>query len=239
MPLAYLVPGSASGGDFVARAFADVIAGYDHCVVTDPSGDALVIADRVAGLARDRPPDLAIGVSVGAHAVAWWASRHGVTVPCVLAMPAWTGEPGPVAGATAAAANQVARLGVAGELHRLRTEFGEDWVVAELQRAWSGRSTDALVATLQGTAASVAPGVADLAAIQAPAVVVALDDDPLHPASVAAEWAAHLRRATLVHVGRDEPADDIRVFGRRVSAVGFLAPAQPPAARPPEPPAAR
>lgn len=224
MPVAYLVPGSASNGDFVARAFADLLDGYETCVVSHPSGDALRIADRLAQTSQARPADLAIGVSIGAHAVAWWASRTGAEVPCVLAMPAWTGPPGPIAAATGAAADQVASHGAAAELRRLQQEFGGDWVVAELVRAWSVLSDDALIATLRGTAASSAPSLDDLAEVAAPSVVLALDDDPLHPASVAAAWADALPQAALVQVGRDEPADDIRVFGRRVLAAWPPAP---------------
>jgi hypothetical protein len=49
--------------------------------------------------------------------------------------------------------------------------------------------------------------------VRSPAVVVALADDPLHPAGIATDWAALLPRATLRTVGRHAPARDRGALG--------------------------
>lgn len=220
MPIAVLIPGSASTGDFMRRAFAEIVAGCDVRVVSDPSGDAGRIADRIeTAIDSDRRLRCVIGMSVGAHAAAIWAARHDQpTCPLVLAMPAWTGDPGPVAAVTAQAAVQLRAGGVPAELARLRSEFGDDWVVSELAAAWAAQPLDSLVTSLAGTASSLGPTPAQLQAIGQPAVVVALDGDPMHPASVAEQWASLIPGARLVRLARQTPGlDGVGVFGAVVA----------------------
>lgn len=227
MAIALLAPGSASTGEFLARAFADLLTGLEPVVITDASGDARRIAARIATVdahaqATGDRIEVVIGMSVGAHAAAWWASRqHHRADPAalvVLALPAWTGPPGAVAAGTAAAVDALAEHGVAAELDRLRAQYPDDWVVAELARAWTAMPVADLVASLTGTAASAAPDLADLARIDLPTVVVALRDDPMHPIEVARQWAATIPGATLVSLGRPDPGSDVATFGRAVLA---------------------
>lgn len=227
MTTALLVPGSASTGDFVARAFAPLLAEVDTLTtVQDTSGEAAAIAAalaRVQAVLRHQGEPIAavIGVSIGAHAAALWASA-GPQPPhpglLVLAMPAWTGPPGPTAAMTKAAADRIADRGVQAELADLQRDFGDDWVVAELYEAWSTLPEALLLTSLRGTSTSPAPTADQLAAIDLPTVVVALDDDPMHPETVARSWSQAIPGAALVQVGRHEPADGVGVFGHRVLA---------------------
>ena len=50
--------------------------------------------------------------------------------------------------------------------------------------------------------------------VRGAAAVVALADDPLHPAAVAARWAATIPGAALVEVPRDAPRHDRGALGR-------------------------
>lgn len=232
-----LLPGSGSTGDFLARAFAPVIGDSDTVVITHKSGDARKIAGELTKAwdsadARTAPITCVIGVSIGAHAAAWWACGRSDHTPAnqasdvgpasvadtelVLAMPAWSGPPESIAGVTALAADRLAEVGVAAELAALHAEFPHDWVVTELDSAWRTRNLEQLVTSLRGTAASYSPTPADLARISQPTCVVALADDPLHPMAVAREWATAIPGATLATVARDTPAVDRAVFGQAV-----------------------
>ncbi len=119
---------------------------------------------------------------------------------------------------TKAAADRIADRGVRAELADLQRDFGDDWVVAELCAAWSTMPEGPLLTSLRGTSTSPAPTVDQLAAIDLPTVVVALDDDPMHPEAVARSWSHAIPGAALVRVGRHEPAAGVGVFGHRVLA---------------------
>lgn len=224
MSTAILLPGSASTSDFLRRAFPQII---NNCHV-DPwapvGGDAASVAAQLASHVRSlgATPLLLIGVSIGAHAAALWASaHHRPDTHLLLALPAWTGAPAQVAAVTAVAAQRIAENGLPAELQRLRAQYPGDWVTEELVRAWGQTDPDALVATLRATAASPAPTAAQLAAISAPTLVLGLHDDPMHPWSVAQEWAGAIPGAQLVGLRRDEPQSDLSVFGRACHATGW------------------
>lgn len=219
-----MLPGSGSDGDFMRRAFGPLLGSCRPVVVEHRSGRADLLAAELSTTlaqltATDTDVAVVIGVSLGAHAAALWASRRPLISPdLVLALPAWTGAPGSVAAATAAAADQISRSGRDAELARLAQEYPDDWVVAELSRAWRVLPAPELVASLQGTAASWAPARHELQRIENRTAVLALADDPLHPVATARSWAAAIPRARLVEVGRQEPAGDLAVFGRRARA---------------------
>jgi pimeloyl-ACP methyl ester carboxylesterase len=156
------------------------------------------------------------GVSLGAHAAALAAARSGSRSPLLLVMPAWTGAPGPVALATAAAADDVERRGSAGVLAALAQDpaMADDWVLDELARGWARYDDQSLVLSLRAAASSPAPSRDELRRICAPTAVVALDDDPLHPLDVAQEWADAVPGARLTVVGRHEPHLDRGALGK-------------------------
>lgn len=216
---AVLVHGAGSTGDAVTRLLGRGAPDAELLAI-DGRGDLGTVVDRIAGSASAVAADgrrlaLAGGISLGAHAVAAWAvGRNGTDLPeLVLAMPAWTGPPDAVAALTASSADEIEREGTAGILARLTAEAGADWVVDELVRAWTDADPATLARSLRAAAASRAPTLEELARIRARVVVVALADDPLHPASVAEAWADAIPGATLVTVPRDAPGQDRGALG--------------------------
>ncbi len=159
---------------------------------------------------------LLAGVSLGAHASALWAAGTHSDVPLLLAMPAWTGAPGAVAGLTAAAAHDLEQHGVDGVLDRLRADplTRDDWVLEELVRGWATYPVADLVAALLEAAVSLAPSAAELGTILAPTAVVALADDPLHPEAVARVWSDAIATSSLAVVGRSAASADRGALGR-------------------------
>lgn len=223
--VAVLAHGAGSDADFVLRAFPAPALGVDEVVaLQDRTGDPVAVAASIEAAVRrmeDTEPRTRLvvgGVSLGAHAAARWCGERAGRRPAalVLALPAWTGAPGAVAAATRAASRHVAERGVARALADLAADpaLVGDWVLEELTRAWPGYGDALLPAALARAGESPGPGLGRLRLLQVPAAVVALADDPLHPAAVAEEWAAALPHALLAVVPRHAPAADRAVLGR-------------------------
>jgi pimeloyl-ACP methyl ester carboxylesterase len=218
---AVILPGSASTGEFAARALGPALAALGLATVSaDPAalGDPDAQLGALDAAVREWDPVLVGGVSLGAHLAARWAAGRspGRVAGLLLVMPAWTGEPGPVAAASAAAAGEVERAGIGPVLARIAAGAAPEsaWVAAELASAWPRYSPGALVSALRATAASRGPSPTELAAIRVPCGIVALRDDPLHPAAVAREWAATIRVAALTETGLAAAGADRATLGR-------------------------
>jgi pimeloyl-ACP methyl ester carboxylesterase len=212
-PVAVILPGAGSSADFVERAFGRPLrtAGYE--LVTPPVVPGSGVVDAAfRALADSAGPALRLvgGVSLGAHVAARWAASHPGLEGLLLVLPAWTGPPGVVAGATAASADVIDRLGTDGALAAAGTAV--PWVAAELAAAWPAYS-DRLAASLRAAAGAPGPSRAELAALRVPAGVVAFADDPLHPYAVAQEWAATVPRAALRTLHLADAALDRSVLG--------------------------
>lgn len=207
--------GAGSESTFLAEAFPATSAGVaDTRYVDDRTGRLGPVMTALAAAATTDLPTILGGVSLGAHGAARLLSRPdlpGHIVAGLLVMPAWTGPPDRVADMTGAAAQAVDVLGPDGVLAELDPD---DWVTSLLTRAWGKRSADALVSELRTAADQPGPTDDQLSAITVPVVLVALRDDPLHPVQVAQHWAELIPRAHVVKLGREEPADDLTVFGR-------------------------
>jgi len=243
-PVAVVLPGSGSTADFVTRAFGQPLAAAGYALVTaDPVAGSQVVAAALAGLAeaaRRYPVRLAGGVSLGAQLAVRWAAGSPAAARLdglLLALPAWSGPPGPVAAASAAAADEVEAHGVAAALRRAR-HGGVGWVVDELAAAWP-RYGAGLALTLRAAAGSAGPTAADLARIDVPVGLAAFVDDPLHPLAVAEQWAGALRRAAVERLHLADPGPDRTVLGAatlralRRAAGGPLETAAAPARPPP------
>jgi pimeloyl-ACP methyl ester carboxylesterase len=87
------------------------------------------------------------------------------------------------------------------------------WVGEEIRAAWPTYQPEELVRELISASQALPPSYAELARCVVPAGVVALADDPVHPAAVAMEWANALPTAELETVQMHEPATDVSVFG--------------------------
>lgn len=218
-----LAHGAGSSADFLSRAFPAAACGTAAIYLDDRTGRIPSIASRLTEEAARRRSQgrrvLIGGVSIGAHAAAHAAANAaaGTIDGLVLALPAWTGSP-PGTTPTRAAAVEVAEVGGDAVLRRLIADpvLGGDWVVNELNRAWSGRAS--LAAELAAAAAGEAPTLAQLRGITAPTLVLGLSDDPFHPMEVAEEWATAIPQADLRRVSREAPGRDLAVFGRSVGA---------------------
>jgi pimeloyl-ACP methyl ester carboxylesterase len=228
-PTALIAHGAGSSGNFVRRAFADPLLGagwrlisYDlrghgaSTPVDDPRRLELPshVAD-LAGLAHLTGATLVGGVSMGAHAAVLTAIDADLPdlAGLLLALPAWTGEPDLVAGANAVQAAELDAAGVDRVLQRIRRDH-PGWVADELVAAWPLHVPAAFVAVLSGLARSAAPTPEQLQSVTVPAGLVALEDDPMHPAAVAERWRSFLPRAQLARLAFDAPAGDRSVLGR-------------------------
>jgi pimeloyl-ACP methyl ester carboxylesterase len=180
----------------------------------DARGTVDDVVARLDQAARGHDVVLVGGVSLGAHAAALWSSATGAGSEVLLVMPAWSGGPDDVAALTAATADDVETFGIDRVLATITALAGDDWVLDELSRGWRTYDDVLLAATLRAAARSPGPTRKALAAITAPTAVVALDDDPLHPADVARSWAALVPGARLAVVGRHAPRHDRGVLGR-------------------------
>lgn len=134
------------------------------------------------------------GVSLGAHVAARWAARNpGRCAGLILALPAWTGDPGdaPAAQAARASAEIVTHHGLDTAL-----EGTTGWLRDELTRAWRAYG-DQLVPHLEEAAGSPAPTLDELKSLNVPTGIVGCTDDPVHPIEVAEQWADAIPRAVL------------------------------------------
>lgn len=211
---AVLCHGAGSSAEFLARAFPADRLGVAGCrYVDDRTGDMAAITAALAAAAEGvGGPVLLGGVSLGAHAAADLLSSPTApshAVGALLCMPAWLGEPDPVAAMTGATATQVRTSGIA---HLLAQLDGSDWVTRELRRAWTQRDDGALAAELLTASTQPTPGDDRLAGVRLPVGVVALADDPFHPAATAARWVRSLPYGALSVLGRADPDPDRAVF---------------------------
>jgi hypothetical protein len=224
--LTLLLHGAGSCPETAYDLLSPVVAPGSRAETVDARGSVDAVATRLADTVLGREQEghevvRVAGISLGAHAAALWAARSATDVELVLVMPAWTGEPGPVAAATLSAADEVERLGSRTVLARLRTDpsTAHDWVLDELERGWSGYDDSTLVTTLRAAGTSPGPTLDELRSIIAPAAVVGLADDPLHPEQVARDWASVLPLGRLTVVARTAPATDRGALGRAAAQV--------------------
>ncbi len=241
LPTAVVAHGAGSDAGFVIRAFGRplVEAGWrlvafdlrGHRGSTpvvqsrrlrpaDHAADLQAVAERVSA-------SLIGGVSMGAHAAVLAAT--GLTEAgrapggLLLAMPAWTGVPDAIARANLLQADEIERIGIEAALRRITRAY-PGWVADELAGSWPHHDAAAFTAVLWALGDSAAPTLAQLAATSVPAGVVALAGDPMHPAAVAARWAAALPMASLRTVTQPEIAADRAVLGRAaLAALGVAA----------------
>lgn len=234
---AVVLPGSGSDDDFVRRAFAGPLRAVGIRLVAPAPrpGRGVVDGYRTAldtalDTAPDGPPDgaagpgrlLVGGVSLGAHVAARWAAdRPGRVAGLLLALPAWTGAPAdaPAALASIATAARVRSGGLTAAVGEARAG-SPPWLGDELERAWRGYG-DGLADALLAAAREPGPDEDALAALDVPAGVVGLVDDPVHPLAVARRWSSVLPRAALVTASLGALGGDPAVLGR-AAVLGWL-----------------
>jgi hypothetical protein len=233
-----VLPGSGSDEVFVRSVFGGPLGalGIALQAVAPRHGHDVVEGYRAElDAALERPgPVLVGGISLGAHVAAAWAAERCGAGPgpagLLLALPAWTGQPGdaPAALAARATAACVRDGGVAAAVATARAG-SPPWLATELARAWPRYGTE-LAAALDAAAAEPAPDTTDLRALDLPVGLAALVDDPVHPLAVAEHWGALLPRAVLLSAPLAVFGADAAVLGR-AAVLGWLCAARA-AARP-------
>ncbi len=212
-----LLPGAGSDDVYLRRAFAGPLTDAGavlRAAAPDPDGlvDGYLRALNEAAARHDR---IAVGgISLGAAVAANWALEHPQhTVAVLAALPAWTGAPGgaPAAVAARETAAALRRDGLDAATAALRSS-SPGWLADELARSWQ-RQWPALPDALDEAAAYAAPTIAELRRVATPMGLAAARDDPIHPYSVAAEWASAAPHAALHPVTLDE-------FGPRPETLG-------------------
>ncbi|GAA5172196.1 thioesterase [Pseudonocardia eucalypti] len=205
--LAVLLPGTGSDEVFVRASFEAPLRAVGIPLLAPPllAGGRVPdgyrrALDRAAADPGARPL-LVGGVSLGAQVAVRWAAEHagsGAVAGLLLALPAWTGQPGnaPAALAARLTADAVGRDGLAVTLAQARAET-PDWLGRELTRAWT-RHGAGLTESLRAAAAEPGPTEAELAGLPLPVGLVGMADDPVHPLGVAGRWHDLLPRAALV-----------------------------------------
>ena len=225
-PATVVAHGAGSSADFALRVFAPLpglLVSYDlrgHGDSTPIRDESLLgldahVADLATVVAAVSARRVA-GLSLGGHVVARWAAGRALDA-VLIAMPGWLGPPDAVAAANARQAAELKERGVEGSLRRIRRN-APAWVAEELEASWRRHDPAALQAVLRALARSPAPDIDTLRAVRAPVAVVALADDPLHPAAVARRWARALPRAAYAEVTPAEMARDRAALGRAASA---------------------
>lgn len=215
---AVLLPGTGSDETFVRAAFAAPLAAVGVRAHTPAPVPGTTLADAYLAALDEAAADgpvLAGGVSFGAHLAAEWAlANPDRCAGLVLALPGWHGEPGDAPGAVSArySAALVAEHGVTGAL-ALATADVPPWLADELTRSWHAYG-DGLVDSLTTAAGRRAPTLAELAGLTAPVGIAACADDPIHPASVAHEWAKALPHAAVCTTRLEIVGVDQEALGR-------------------------
>ncbi len=206
-----MLPGTGSDDTFVRSVFEIPLAAVGVTLVAPaPVPGPSLAATALDALAAGPSPVLVGGISFGAHLAAEWAVANPARCAgLIVALPAWHGAPdgAPASASAAYSAAQVRALGVDGALAAADVP---PWLAGELSRAWHGYG-DALADSLEVAASRPAPTRAELERLDVPVGIAACVDDPVHPASVAHEWAGALPRAAvcttrLAIVGADPEA---------------------------------
>jgi pimeloyl-ACP methyl ester carboxylesterase len=221
-----VLPGSGSDRRFVSGAFSGPLASVGvELSARGRQGDRRAggLVERYRGALDDAAaedgPLVVGGVSVGAHVAVQWAVEQLPALGSrlrgvLLAMPAWTGEPGeaPAARAALASAADIRRDGLAATLRAVRADSPR-WLGDELTMAWGGYGA-ALAADLAAAGRHPGPGIAELRRLDVPVGLAAMTDDPLHPLEVAQRWLSALPRAALVTSTLGALGADMSTLGR-------------------------
>lgn len=220
--------GAGSSARFVRDAFGPPLRAAGYRLVTydlrghgrsDPVRDVAGhsteahVAD-LAAVCDAHAASVVGGVSLAAHAAAWFAAgRTGIT-GLVACLPAWAGDM-PDGSPHAVVAAEIRDDGLESVLARLRADPGvPHWLAELLRRDWRTHDRLSLEAALVALEDSPAPDASILRRVPCPAAVVAWAGDPGHPLEVARTWVRCLADARLETVAMDDVGSDVTTLGR-------------------------
>ena len=213
-PVVVALPGTGSDADYARRAFTSTGL---PVIAVDPGGAGLVdgyerALDRAA---EDHTRVIAAGISIGACVAVQWALSHPDACAGVLAaLPPWMGSPrtAPAAHSAAWTAALIRTHGME-ETIRQMSLGSPAWLSAELDRSWRAAGPH-LVSHLDEAADYVAPTAEMIAQLGVPLSIVAVSDDPVHPAAVARAWHEVAARSVSTEISMARWGADPALLGR-------------------------
>lgn len=217
------MPGTGSDDDYITRAFGPALSGAGATLVAvRPEPNNLVNGYlRALDRAARSGPIVVGGMSIGtAVALTWALHNPGATVAVLAAMPAWTGNPenSPASVSARVTAESLRADGLAAVTAAMQAS-SPAWLAAELTRSWAAQ-WPGLPSAMQEVSAFVNPTADDIRGLTVPLAVAAATDDPIHPLTVAQDWAAWAPRAALRTFTLDQLGTDPSCLGR--ACVGAL-----------------
>jgi pimeloyl-ACP methyl ester carboxylesterase len=158
---------------------------------------------------------LVTGISLGAAIALEWAAEHqGAAVGVVAALPAWTGSDTaacPAALSAAATAAQLRADGLDAVIDRMRASSPR-WLADALTQSWRAQWPH-LPDALDEAAEYKWPSAERLTTLDIPVALITAIDDPVHPLTVAEEWAALIPRSELFRITLTELGANPAILG--------------------------
>lgn len=225
------LPGAGFDAGFIEAAFAPLATDLNAelwAVSPEPGRvvDSYLEACREAA---QTGPFIAVGISIGAVALAQWAVAEAThptpafTKNCrglIMSMAPWTAVPSaetPAAVTARGTAQMLAEQGF-GPVRDLMCESSPEWLVRLQQPCWD-RLGDNLRVILREVADTPAPSPAELEQITAPCGVLGVADDPNHPSKISREWAQHIPTAVYSQISLNDIAQDVRVLSTAINVL--------------------
>lgn len=215
--VAVVLPGTGSDAHFAARAFREPLAARSVLTIPIEPDPVRVVGsylDAMDAAAAEFGQILVGGVSIGAAVALQWAARNPNRTSGVLAaLPAWTGsaDSAPAAASARSTASQLRSEGLEAVIAAMLAS-SPSWLGRELERSWRSQWPD-LPAALDEAARYGELTEALLSTVSVPVGIACATDDPVHPASVAHEWAAALPHAEVATTTLDQIGQDPSILG--------------------------
>ena len=192
-----LAHGAGSTGP-AARRLLGLEGRPDIITVEDRTGDIDHVIAGIDSVVRAHPDCVEIiGVSLGAHAAARWAAGRDEGPALTFILPAWTGNAGRTADATAHAAQRIRDVGIAATLEGLTEAASHPGIVELLGVAWDRYTQEQLHACLATAACGRGPTCHELDELRLPSRIIGWYGDAFHPASTVVQWSRRVAGARV------------------------------------------
>lgn len=210
-PLAVVLHGVGSTGEFAARCLAPSLRRLGYAVVApdlrghgadarpEPAEHSLDahVADVRKRFAGERVAVVG-GISLGAEVALRWAAELPELDGMLLCLPGVEGPSSATAAANRWYADRVETIGVDAVLSAIAADPGAlRWVVEEIRLSWPRQDAVSLVAALRAAAAAEPAAPDLLSRVRVPVGIAAAVDDAAHPVSVAQRLVGSLPTASI------------------------------------------